>query len=377
MDFLPTPPSPPIPGRPRVAIVPAAGLGTRLRPLTDLLPKEMLPVGRRFALEHIVTELAAAGIQRIVFVLSPAKEAFVRSRFTSSADVEFVFALQPEMRGLGDAILHAQPHVPADAPFVVALGDAVFEEPVPGALTRRVIDASTGASVAIAVQRVPAERLSRYGVVKPLVAPVSPPAPSGANVPTHAAWVPDLVAASPRSSSNQGLSTLALQDQPSPPFPAEPEKEAMAGPTRSSGTLAPAAQAAPPEGAGGANDAFAIDDIVEKPPLGQAPSEWAVAARYVVTPDVFPALRESRPGANGEVNLTDALHVLLARSPGFAVPLGSGEVRHDIGGWDSYYRAFLVFALADPEVGAGLRAFLTERLGGVEPGLVRKDVMVE
>jgi simple sugar transport system ATP-binding protein len=91
----------------------------------------------------------------------------------------------------------------------------------------------------------------------------SPPAPSGANVPL------DLVAASPRSSSNLGLSTLALQDPPSPPFPAEPEKEAMAGPTRSSGTLAPAAEAAPPEGAGGEKAALSLLNVTVRGDRGE------------------------------------------------------------------------------------------------------------
>src|SRR5262249_36871224 len=85
---------------PTTAIVPAAGFGPRLRPLTDAIPKEMLPVGRRLALEHIVDELRAAGMTTVVFVLSPAKEAFIKKHFGEGADgVAFRYAIQPEMRG--------------------------------------------------------------------------------------------------------------------------------------------------------------------------------------------------------------------------------------------------------------------------------------
>jgi UDP-N-acetylglucosamine diphosphorylase / glucose-1-phosphate thymidylyltransferase / UDP-N-acetylgalactosamine diphosphorylase / glucosamine-1-phosphate N-acetyltransferase / galactosamine-1-phosphate N-acetyltransferase len=101
-----------------VAIVPAAGLGTRLRPLSDAIPKEMLPVGRALALERIVAELRAAEIERIVFVVSPAKEPFLRKHFGES----FGYALQPEMRGLGDAILQARPFAEGASRLLVRCG---------------------------------------------------------------------------------------------------------------------------------------------------------------------------------------------------------------------------------------------------------------
>lgn len=281
----------PSPLRPTTALIPAAGFGTRLRPLTDAIPKEMLPVGGRLALERIVDEMRAAGMRRIIFVLSPAKEAPIKRRFGEGDEgIAFSYVLQPEMRGLGDAVLRAEPLlVDAAAPFVVALGDAVFEEPRQGMLTRRLAEAfaaAGNAAVGLAVQRVPRERISRYGVVKP--------APG------------------------------AAKDGTAP---------------------------------------FAIEDIVEKPAPEEAPSDYAAAARYVVTSDVFAVLRATPPGKGGEVQLTDALRTLLARGgTGIAVPLQAGEIRHDIGGLDSYYRAFAAFALADPEHGAGLRDYLTRLL---------------
>lgn len=275
------------------AVVPAAGFGTRLRPLTGgALPKEMLPVGRRLALEHIVDELRAAGMTRIVFVLSPVKEALIRRHFGEAGEggVSFGYALQPEMRGLGEAVLRAREFVEADAPFVVALGDAVFEEPETGGLTRRLVEAVTGenAALGLVVQRVPREQIGRYGVVTP----------------AHA--LPD-----------------------------------------------PNTESAP----------FVIRDIVEKPAPGDAPSDFAAAARYVVPWAVFAALNETPPGKNGEIQLTDALRTLLqAGQDGIAVPLQAGETRHDLGALDSYFKAFAAFALRDPEVGEDLRAWLRTHL---------------
>lgn len=158
--------------RPRIAVVPAAGFGTRLRPLTDAIAKEMLPVGRRLALEIILEELAGAKMERVVFVLSPAKEPVIKKRFgTQSAGLHIDYALQPQMRGLGHAILQAAPHVGASGggPFVVALGDAVFEEAESGTITRRLCDAfaQNNAAIGLVVQQVPQDRISRYGIVQP------------------------------------------------------------------------------------------------------------------------------------------------------------------------------------------------------------------
>lgn len=260
-----------------VAIVPAAGLGTRLRPLSDAIPKEMLPVGRALALERIVAELRAAGVERIVFVVSPQKEAFLRKHFGES----FGYALQPEMRGLGDAILQARALASGASRLLVALGDAVFEEPELGGLTRRVL--ATDSPISIAVQQVPRERLSKYGVVAPK--------------------------------------------------------------------------------AGTEGGTFCIQDIVEKPAPDQAPSDFAVTARYVLPDTLFETLEKTPPAKNGEVQLTDALQLLLrAGVPGSAVPLLPGETRHDIGGFETYFKAFVTFAMNDPEYGAALRTYLKETL---------------
>jgi UTP--glucose-1-phosphate uridylyltransferase len=260
-----------------VAIVPAAGLGTRLRPLSDAIPKEMLPVGRALALERIVAELRAAGAERIVFVVSPQKEAFLKNHFGA----DFGYAVQPEMRGLGEAILRVRGLAQGASRLLIALGDAVFEEPELGGITRRVLAADS--PLTIAVQRIPRERLSKYGVVSP-----------------------------------------------------------------KSGT----------EGA-----TFVIQDIVEKPAPEDAPSEFAVTARYVLPDTLFETLEKTPPAKNGEIQLTDAIKTLLQTGvPGSAVPLLPGETRHDIGGFETYFKAFVTFAINDPEYGAALRTYLKETL---------------
>jgi UTP--glucose-1-phosphate uridylyltransferase len=194
------------------------------------------------------------------------------------------------MRGLGDAVLCARPYLEGEASLLVALGDAVLAETSPGALARRLVDAP--APLALAVQRVAREKLSRYGIV------ATPPA--------------------------------------SAPITG---------------------------GQGAAGETFPICGLVEKPAPEDAPSEWAVAARYKLPAAIFDALKRTPPGKGGEVQLTDAIAALLAAgTPADAVPLLPGEMRHDIGSFETYFKAFAAFALADPEHGASLRRFLEETL---------------
>jgi UTP--glucose-1-phosphate uridylyltransferase len=273
---------------PTLAVVPAAGLGTRLRPLSSAIPKEMLPVGGKVALERIVDELIAAGIERAVFVLSAAKEPLIKNYFgtqfsTPHGTIAIDYAFQTEMRGLGDAILCASDYILDNEPFVVALGDTVFEEPVVGGLLRRVMQAAQHSTMGVAVQEVPEAKISRYGIVAPCGATNSTP--------------------------------------------------------------------------------FGIQTIVEKPEIKDAPSRFAVAARYVVPFDLLAILQTIPPNPqNGEIQLTDALRVLLGRGNGQAVPLSNGEARHDLGNKESYYKAFLTFCLQDADTKKALQAFCQETL---------------
>lgn len=249
------------------AVVPVAGLGTRLLPATRAVPKEMLPVAGRPVLQHVVEELAAAGIRRILLVTSRGKAAiedhFDGDEELERAGVRLLFTRQPQPRGLGDAILRAEGFA-ADRPFVVALGDAIVPAgDAPGIVSRLVAAVGErGAAGAVAVEEVRAEDVSRYGIV------------------------------------------------------------------------------APREGADPAAEVFAVGDLVEKPPAGEAPSNLAIAARYVLPPAIFGALRATPPGARGEVQLTDALRQLLVGGEEI-LGVRLRERRFDVGTPEGYRAAFL------------------------------------
>ncbi|RPJ79979.1 MAG: hypothetical protein EHM13_12790 [Acidobacteria bacterium] len=120
--------------------------------------------------------------------------------------------------------------------------------------------------------------------------------------------------------------------------------------------------AAPKNGAG---DVFEIDDLVEKPSQAEAPSNLAIAARYVLSPAIFPALSETQPGKGGEIQLTDGIRALIRKGGrAYGVRLGEGERRYDIGNFETYFRAFVEFALADPRFGQTLRHHLEHVLRG-------------
>jgi UTP--glucose-1-phosphate uridylyltransferase len=240
------------------AVIPVAGLGTRLLPITRSVPKEMLPLVDKPVVQYVVEELVAAGIRRIVFVTGQGKQAI--EDYFQSGPVEFLYTRQPEPRGLGDALRYAEGFAPA----VVALGDAVIE----GAVVPRLISAYEGADAAVAVAEVPEAAVSRYGIV----------------------------------------------------VSADGE----------------------------------VTDLVEKPAPGQVASRMAVMGRYVLGPRVFAALRETQPGAGGEVQLTDALRAVLGTGGRIrAVPLADGERRHDVGTVEGYCATFGHYARLRFPDGAG------------------------
>jgi UTP--glucose-1-phosphate uridylyltransferase len=276
------------------AVIPVAGLGTRLLPATRSQPKEMLPLVDKPVVQYVVEELAAAGITRVLFVTGRRKRAIedhfdadpeleraVPQAITPGSGMEILYTRQPNPRGLGDALRHAAGFA-AGRPVVVALGDSIIE---PGAsasptLVSRLLDAQSehDADAVLAVQEVPEEMVSRYGIV-------------------------------------------------------------VAGDKR--GT------------------ALEVADVIEKPSPAEVASRMAVTARYVLGPAAFSALRQTAPGASGEIQLADALREVLAQGGRvLAVPLAPDERRHDIGTIESYCAAFLHYALRHPTVGERLRADL-------------------
>jgi len=284
------------------AVIPVAGLGTRLLPATRSQPKEMLAVVDKPVVQYVVEELLAAGIERVLFVTSRRKRA-IEDHF--DADPELERALGPDQpvdphgaikvlytrqlrpAGLGDALRYAEGFGEGRG-VVVALGDTILEPPPgpePGIIARLVEAYSElGASAALAVEEVGDEAVSSYGIV------------SGIEI---------------------------------------------------------------------GNGVIEVTDVIEKPDPSEVTSRLAIAARYVLGPSVFTALRDTTPDEGGEVQLADALRMVL-RGGGriVAVPLGRGERRHDIGTVERYCQAFLELAFADPRVGPALRARAAALLDG-------------
>jgi len=150
------------------AVIPAAGMGTRMRPLTSIIPKEMLPLGGRPAAEYIIEELHSAGINDIIFVVSHEKPE-IRSYFGSGGGgISISYVVQEAQRGLADAVLCAEKAV-CGQNFVVALGDTVIVSREPVSPTGRLIESFLGrrAFASVIVERVPIEDSVRYGMVHP------------------------------------------------------------------------------------------------------------------------------------------------------------------------------------------------------------------
>lgn len=153
----------------RKAVIPVAGKGTRLYPLTKAIPKELIPLGRKPVLEHIVDEAVAAGITEILFVISQEKTA-IKSHFGDGADgIRFDYTFQIEQKGLADAVYCAKEWVGNDH-FSLILGDSPITSDSNVLPFNRVLDCyqNTPAKGVIIVEAEPDDELYRFGVVKPI-----------------------------------------------------------------------------------------------------------------------------------------------------------------------------------------------------------------
>jgi UTP--glucose-1-phosphate uridylyltransferase len=283
-----------------IAVVPVAGLGTRLLPATKSQPKEMLPIGRKPVVQYVVEELARMGMQRILFITGPGK-ASIENHFDLNteliqvlrengkedllaeleferAPIQYFYTRQRQQLGLGHAVACARPFI-GDQPFAVALGDSIIglnaESNILGRMTACFDEKK--ADAVIAFTEVSPERVPFYGV------------------------------ASPR------------QD----------------------------------------GDIFELEDVIEKPSAAEAPSNLVIAARYVFAPGIFEALAQIQPGSGGEYQLTDAIRLIIqGGGKVYGVRLRPEERRYDVGNFESYFQAFVEFALADEKCGASLRSYL-------------------
>ena len=118
----------------------------------------------------------------------------------------------------------------------------------------------------------------------------------------------------------------------------------------------------------GSGEVFGLADVVEKPSAKEAPSNLAIAARYVFAPKIFEALKRTAPGKNGEIQLTDAIRLVIqGGGQVLGMRLHQGERRFDIGNYEAYFRAFVEFALADKRYGPSLREFVRQLLHESHP----------
>src|SRR5262245_26866619 len=160
----------------RKVVIPVAGSGSRLLPVTKTLPKEMLPVGRKPAVQYVVEEALAAGLRQVLFVTGKQKTA-IEDHFhperpdeddgMQQIDWRCYFVRQPAPTGLADAVATAADFVGRE-PFIVSLGDSIITSEEPGQLLRRMArcQEETGAACVVALEEVRAEELHHYGVVR-------------------------------------------------------------------------------------------------------------------------------------------------------------------------------------------------------------------
>jgi UTP--glucose-1-phosphate uridylyltransferase len=285
------------------AVIPAAGLGTRFLPATKAMPKEMLPVVDKPAIQYVVEEAVAAGLDDVLFVTGRSKRS-LEDHFDRNLELEMAlsqkgdldrlalvhastelarihYVRQGDPMGLGHAVLVAEQHV-GNEPFAVLLGDDLIDERDQILPTMLKVQEQFGGSV-IALMEVPQDQISLYG---------------------------------------------CAATQPTDVY-----------------------------------DVVRITDLVEKPAISDAPSNLAIIGRYVLDPSVFAVLAKTAPGRGGEIQLTDALRDLAVADPakggGLHGVIFRGR-RYDTGDKLSYLQAVVRLAAERDDLGPDFRAWLAD-----------------
>lgn len=290
------------------AVIPVAGLGTRMLPATKAIPKEMLPVVDKPLIQYVVNECVQAGVKEIILVTHASKNS-IENHFDTSfeleatlekrvkrqlleavqqicpKDVTIMHVRQGVANGLGHAILCALPLV-GDNPFAVVLPDVIIDDstsnPKKDNLADMVAKFNTSRVSQVMVEQVPQEDISKFGIV-------------------------DLEG----KSLAQGESAK-------------------------------------------------IHKMVEKPPLEDAPSDLAVVGRYVLSEKIWDLLGKTMPGAGGEIQLTDAIDSLMEHEQVDAYYMKGKS--HDCGSKLGYMKANIEYAMRHPELGEEFKAFVKELL---------------
>lgn len=282
----------------RKAVIPAAGLGTRVLPATKAMPKEMLPIVDKPAIQYIVEEAAASGIEDVLIITNrgkglledhfdrapeleerlqqdPAKSGVLEKVRAISSLCNVWYVRQKEAKGLGHAVNCARSFV-GDEPFAVLYGDDVIigQDPACGQLIRAYDQYGLGV---VGVKQVSQEAIRKYSSLK--VDPLS-------------------------------------------------------------------------------DGCFRCTDMVEKPAPGEEFSLYSILGRCVLPPEIFDLLDRTAPGAGGEIQLTDAMKALARRDSMIAVDFTG--TRYDMGSKLGVMQANVETALSHPEIGEAFRAYLKE-----------------
>jgi len=289
------------------AVVTVAGLGTRFLPATKATPKEMLPIVDKPAIQYVVEEAVAAGLDDVLLVTGRNKNAIEnhfdrnweleaaleakgdtdrlqRVREATAVTADLHYTRQGDPRGLGHAVLCAKRHV-GHEPFVVLLGDDLIDPRDPLLETMLKVRAEHGGSV-IALMQVPREQINLYGC-----ASVSPT---------------------------------------------------------------------------GTDDVVRVDDLVEKPPVADAPSDLAIIGRYLLDPGVFEVLEDTPPGRGDEIQLTDALKTMaVSREHGPVHGVVFRGRRYDTGDRLDYLKTVVSIAAEREDLGPDFTAWLRQYVDGL------------
>ena len=285
----------------RKAVIPAAGLGTRVLPATKAQPKEMLVIVDKPALQYLVEELVESGIEEILIVTGRNK-ASIENHFDYSYELEktleetgkmellkvvqdisklsnIYYVRQKKPLGLGHAISCAEAFI-GDEPFVVVLGDDIMHTEVDQLrVSKQLIDKyyELGGGNILGVQQVPKEDTNKYGIIKPL---------------------------------------NRIDDR-----------------------------------------TIEVEDFIEKPKVEEAPSNYAALGRYVLEPGIFKYLRNLKPGAGGEIQLTDAI-IEMAKENGKLYAYDFDALRYDTGDKFGMFKANFEFAVRHPELKERVKEYL-------------------
>jgi UTP--glucose-1-phosphate uridylyltransferase len=280
----------------RSAVIPAAGLGTRFLPATKAVPKELMPIGDTPALQIIINEALGAGIDHIVVVSSRDKPA-----------IEAYFEPDDEL--------------------VATLRDKGKDD-----VADRIASIGKDWRVTIAYQDDPRGLGHAVGCARDAVGDE----PFAVLLPDELMGDSSLLAQMNGVCASTGGSVVGVKQVP---------REEVS----SYGVLAPSG---PMDDAG----VIPVADLVEKPAVADAPSDYIIIGRYVLTPDVFDEIEQLTPGSGGELQLTDALRAQASRSP-FSGVLATVD-RHDTGNPGGFLEAAIAYALKHPEMKDDIRAYL-------------------